>query len=163
MMYSILLPAFAAARMFTESLLSNDNIPLLLHVWTCLQSCCLALLWSNPLQYLIQQIRPFSTRSHVTAVVMGLEIREGNIIEALPQRCNVDKLSGAVYVTFVTVFFLSLSALQFLNLPAFTHNDFVKCCVLRRQTDERWPLNENMLLFLHSSLTPEVADGTWVQ
>jgi hypothetical protein len=51
MMNSLLLPAFAAARMFTESLLSNDDIPLLLHVWTCLQSCCLAMVWSNPLQY----------------------------------------------------------------------------------------------------------------
>jgi hypothetical protein len=32
MMYSLLSPAFAAARMFTESLLSNDDISLLLHV-----------------------------------------------------------------------------------------------------------------------------------
>jgi hypothetical protein len=49
--YSILLPAFAATRMFSESLLSNDDIPLLLHVWTCLPSYCLATIWSNPLQY----------------------------------------------------------------------------------------------------------------
>jgi hypothetical protein len=55
MMCSLLLPAFTAARMFTESLLSNDDIPLLLHVWTCLQSCCLAMVWSNPLQYLDTQ------------------------------------------------------------------------------------------------------------
>jgi hypothetical protein len=30
--YSLLLPAFGATRMFTESLLSNDDIPLLLRV-----------------------------------------------------------------------------------------------------------------------------------
>jgi hypothetical protein len=41
--------------------------------------------------YVIQQKRPFGIRRHVTAVVMGKEIREGNIIEALPQRCNIDK------------------------------------------------------------------------
>jgi hypothetical protein len=33
-MYSLLLPAFGAARMFTESLLSNDDIPLLLNMFT---------------------------------------------------------------------------------------------------------------------------------
>jgi hypothetical protein len=32
LVYSLLLPAFAATRMFTESLLSNDDIPLLLRV-----------------------------------------------------------------------------------------------------------------------------------
>jgi hypothetical protein len=50
-MYSLLLPAFVATRMFTESLLSNDDIPLLLRVSTCLPSYCLATVWSNPLQY----------------------------------------------------------------------------------------------------------------
>jgi hypothetical protein len=47
--YSLLLPAFAATRMFTESLLSNDDFPLLLRVCTCLPSYCLATVWSNPL------------------------------------------------------------------------------------------------------------------
>jgi hypothetical protein len=44
------LPAFAATRMFAESLLSNDDIPLLLRVWTCLPSYCLATVWSNSLR-----------------------------------------------------------------------------------------------------------------
>jgi hypothetical protein len=50
-MYSLLSSAFAATRMFTELLLTNNDIPLLLRIWTCLLSYCLAMVWSNLLQY----------------------------------------------------------------------------------------------------------------
>jgi hypothetical protein len=49
--FTIVAPHSLLTRMFTESLLSKNDIPPLLRVWTCLPSYCLATVWSNPLQY----------------------------------------------------------------------------------------------------------------
>jgi hypothetical protein len=58
---------------------------------------------------------------------MGMEIREGNIIEALPQRCNIDKALRRSLRHVCHCLFLSLSALQFLNSRAFACHEVVKC------------------------------------
>jgi hypothetical protein len=127
MMYSLLLPAFTAARIFTESLLSNDDIPLLLHVWTCLQSCSLAMVWSDPLHNYIA-IWPLGLVSDIFFSLFPTLISRGNTLWLF-----------VVWVAYSDVFCCIL--LPWMNL--FLLRAILRCWKYLNYTGRNWKMQAN--------------------